>query len=232
MIEIVYRISEEAVSMFVEAGHTFCLAENKWQAAETISVGDCIVSRNGDIAEVIELNMMAAECVSPSLKSSHNHHYFLVADAEMNEAINSGVRCGSVPVKPLELIPYNLANRPSSHANGEPTGNHAGPWAAAEYLNTDMATDVIAWGCASDTMCAEDAAVSALRLQLGNKVSLSKVNVKISHAYIRKYTKKGRMINIMSPCLYCRKNYGEALSDATVGESDLDKAGRGHLPNK
>ena len=79
-------------------------------------------------------------------------------------------------------------------------------------------------------MCAEDAAVSNLRYKLGDTIGLHRGNVEISHAYVRKYTKKGRLVNKISPCIHCRKNYGRALNDGTMGTSHLHKDGREYLP--
>jgi len=58
---------------------------------------------------------------------------------------------------------------------------------------------------------------------------LHRGNVEISHAYVRKYTKKGRLVNKMSPCIHCRNNYGSALNDDTMGTSNVLKDGRGYL---
>ena len=163
-----------------------------------------------------------------------------------------------MPINPLERMSYELANRPSKFADGKPTGYHSGPWVAARYLgsglrsdlsqnmnhdpvlddeddksdNADLSKDVIGWGCASDTMCAEDAALHDLKKKLGDAIELHRGNVEMSHAYIRKYTRKGRFVNKMSPCLHCRENYGSALNDTTLGESHLHKVGRGFLALK
>jgi cytidine deaminase len=79
-------------------------------------------------------------------------------------------------------------------------------------------------------MCAEDAAVSDLQKKLGDNIELHRSNVNISHTYVRKYSKKGRLVNRISPCTHCRNNYGSALNDTTEGSSDLTKDGRRYLP--
>lgn len=228
MIEVVYQMSSLETSMFISESCRLYSSEGVWLRGDQLRAGDQLVSCCGSIAEVIEVNAVNDRLEISDLKQVHNHRYFVSAEQKNHE----GGAVNEVGLDPLEQVAYELANKPSTSANGEPTGHHAGPWVAAEYLNADIDNRVVTYGCASEAMCAEDAAVNALRQKLGNKIELNQCNVKISHAYIRKYTKKGRMINTMSPCLHCRKNYGAALSDATVGESSLVKTGRGRLPNK
>jgi hypothetical protein len=228
MIEIEYTIAELKTSMFVVEAHYFYLIAEEWIKADDLNVGDEILSCSGTVAVIGHINKIEGSHHYCDLKISHNHHYFVTkARALANDTI-----CDKTPTNPLELIPYELANKPSNFPDGKPTGDHSGPWVAARYFNSDSSKDVIGWGCASDNMCAEDAALSDLKHKLGDAVGLHRGNVEISHAYIRKYTRKGRFVNKMSPCIHCRENYGSALNDTTLGKSNLPKDGRGYLPPK
>lgn len=226
MTEIGYSIAEIKASMFVAQEHTFYLSSKEWIMAGDLAVGDEIMDCSGAVAQIVYINKTQDEHKLPDLKASHNHHYFVTAQS----ASGSGTGCDKAPEDPLELIPYTLANRPSNLPDGKPTGHHAGPWVAARYVFSDTGEEAIGCGCASDTMCAEDAAVSDLRYKLGSAAELNQANVEISHAYVRKYARKGRLINTMSPCMHCRNNYGSALNDKTMGSSNLSKEGRGYLP--
>jgi hypothetical protein len=226
MIEIEYSIGEMKTSMFAVEEHPFYLIAEEWIKAGNLNVGDKILTCSGTVAEIASINKTEGSHYCRDLKISHNHHYFVTTE----RALAHDIICDRVPIDPLELIPYTLANKPSKFPNGEPTGDHSGPWVAARYFNRDSSSDVIGWGCANDSMCAEDAAVSDLRHKLGDAIGLHQGNVEISHAYVRKYTKKGRLVNKMSPCIHCRNNYGSALNDGTMGTSNLSKDGRGYLP--
>jgi len=239
MTEIGYSIGEIKASMFVSQEHTFYLSSKEWIMAGDLAVGDEIIACSGAVARVGHINETEGEHKLPDLKASHNHHYFVTAQSGLG---GSTLRCDKAPEDPLELIPYTLANRPSNLPDGKPTGHHAGPWVAARYIHGDSGVETIGYGRASDSMCAEDAAVSDLRLKLGSAAVLrpaaalspttvlNRANVEISHAYVRKYARKGRLINKMSPCMHCRNNYGSALNDKTMGSSNLSKEGRGYLP--
>jgi len=226
MIEIEYSIGEIKTSMFVAGEHPFYLVTEEWVKAKNINMGDKILASSGSVAEITSIRKIDGPHNCRDLIISHNHNYFVTT----GNALDHDTSCDRAPTNQLELIPYNLANKPSKHPNGKPTGNHSGPWAAARYFNSDSREEVIAWGCASDNMCAEDAAVSDLRHKLGHAIGLHRGNVKISHAYVRTYTKKGRLVNKMSPCIHCRNNYGSSLNDGTLGTSNLPKVSRGYLP--
>ncbi|MCL1127346.1 hypothetical protein [Shewanella surugensis] len=243
MIEIEYTIGELKTAMFVVQEHRFYLIAEKWITAVDLNVGDKIVACDGTIAEIARINPIEVAPHYGDLRGSHNHHYFVTfsgANEPLHNAVNVSLRASiddRMPTNPLERISYELASRPSKFADGQPTGNHSGPWVAARYLghvsqDRELSKDVIGWGCATDSMCAEDAALYDLQHKLGDAIKLHRGNVEISHAYIRKYTRKGRFVNKMSPCLHCRANYGSALNDTTLGESHLYKAGRGFLPHK
>ncbi|QQX78967.1 hypothetical protein JK628_15540 [Shewanella sp. KX20019] len=226
MIEIEYTIAELKTSMFVVEDHHFYLIAEKWIKADDINVGDEILACSGSVAKIVQIKKIDATRHYCDLKSSHNHHYFVTtAPALANDTL-----CDRAPIDPLELVSYQLANKPSNFPDGTPTGDHSGPWVAARYVSSDASQDVIGWGRASDNMCAEDAAVSDLRHKLDDASGLHRGNVEISHAYIRKYTRKGRFVNKMSPCIHCRDNYGSALNDRTLGKSNLHKKGRDYLP--
>lgn len=226
MIEIEYAIGEINTSMYVEDEHAFSLITNKWVQANTLNIGDQIAACDGTAAEVLFINRIDDPQYQADLKLSHNHHYFVTTGSiSTHDKVSA-----NAPSDPLEAIAYLLANRPSKLPDGTPTGEHAGPWVAARYFSSGTSEDVIGWGRANDDMCAEDAAVNNLRLKLDSAIELNRDNVKISHAYIRKYTRKGRFVNKMSPCTHCRDNYGHALNDVTMGTSDVVKAGRGYLP--
>jgi len=226
MIEIEYTIGEINTSMFVAEEHSFYLIEETWIKAGDLNVGDKILSRSGTAAEILHLSKVEGTHNCRDLKISYNHNYFLTTESSLAQDTN----CDRAPIDPLELIAYKLANKPSNFPDGKPTGDHSGPWAAARYLNSNSGKEVIGWGRANDNMCAEDAALSDLRHRLGNVIELHRGNVDISHAYVRKYSKKGRSVNKMSPCMHCRDNYGSALNDGTLGASNLSKDGRGYLP--
>lgn len=226
MIEIVYVIDNVEMSMFAADQHTFCLTDKTWISAEKLSVGDQIITRCDTLAEIKRTNQIDDSYHISDLKITHSHNYFVTADDAQHDRIG-----GEVPIDPLNLVAYKQANRPSNLPNGKPTGNHAGPWAAARYVNADTEEEVIALGCANDSMCAEDAAVDALRQKLDDGMELHRGNVKISHSYVRIYKRvRGRIVNKISPCAHCRNNYGNALNDSTTGKSDLHKKGRGYLP--
>ncbi|SGZ08471.1 Putative uncharacterized protein [Moritella viscosa] len=225
MIEIEYAIGEIKTSMFVVESYSFYLVAKEWIKAEGLNVGDRISSCSGTVAEILSINKIDDPQYRPDLKLSHNHHYFVtIGSVSAHDKISA-----DAPTDPLESIAYLLANKPSNFPDGTPTGDHAGPWAAAKYVNCDTSEDVIGWGRASDHMCAEDAAISDLRHKLDDAIGLHRGNVKISHAYVRKYTRKGRFVNKMSPCTHCRDNYGSALNDVTMGTSNVVKEGRGYL---
>lgn len=226
MLEIEYAIGAIKTSMFVAENHTFSLITEEWIKAENLKKGDKISARCGDAAEILQLKKTEGPHHFDNLKVSHNHHYF-VTTASMPSHHSA---CDKAPINALELIPYNLANKPSTLPNGKSTGHHAGPWVAAKYVCRDSCKEVIGLGCADDLMCAEDAAVSDLINKLGANIQLHRGNVEISHAYIRKYSKKGRLVNTMSPCTHCRENYGDALNDSTMGTSNVIKNHRGYLP--
>ncbi|PKG56016.1 hypothetical protein [Shewanella sp. GutDb-MelDb] len=226
MIEIEYTIAELKTSMFVVEEHRFYLVAQEWVEAGNLKMADQILACSGAVAEITHINKIEGAHHYCDLKISHNHHYFVTT----GRPLSRDTLCDRAPVDPLELVSYQLANKPSNFPDGTPTGDHSGPWVAARYVNSDASEDVIGWGCASDNMCAEDAAVSDLRHKLDDAIGLHRGNVKISHAYIRKYTRKGRFVNKMSPCVHCRDNYGNALNDSTLGKSDLVKDGRGYLP--
>ncbi|GIU52820.1 hypothetical protein [Shewanella sp. KT0246] len=233
MLEIEYSINELTTLMYVESTHEFCFENQQWIVASKLKVGDKILTRNGVIAAVITINTVDTRYPEPHLvsklrdvKLSHNHHFFVTK--KPNSALD--VSCEDAPTDPLELIPYELANKPSYFPNGKPTGHHSGPWVAAKYID-DSGFETFGWGRADDTQCAEDAAVSDLKSKIEIPLLLNRQNVSISHAYIRKYSKRGRLINTMSPCSYCRENYGEALNDKRIGDSNLKKTGREYLPD-
>ncbi|MCL1046004.1 hypothetical protein L2737_11770 [Shewanella electrodiphila] len=225
MLEIEYVIDGMSTKMYVDKTHFFKLSDNQWVLAGDLAVRASIIASSGtaaSIVTVIEIDPRYHYC---DVKLSHNHHFFVTKNP--SSALDKN--CEIAPTDPLELIPYELANKPSYHPNGEPTGHHSGPWVAARHIN-HKGEHIFGWGRADDVMCAEDAAVNDLKTKVGGDTLLNRKNVTISHAYIRKYTKKGRLINKMSPCTYCRENYGSALNDKTVGESDLIKPGRDYLP--
>ena len=225
MLEIEYAIGEIKTSMFIADNHSFLLTVKQWIKADALNVDDQIAACDGTAADILSINKIDDPQYRPDLKLSHNHHYFVTKGCiSANDKISA-----DAPTDPLEAIAYLLANRPSKLPDGTPTGDHAGPWAAARYFNRDTNEDVIGWGRANDDMCAEDAAISDLRHKFGDATELHRGNVKISHAYIRKYTRKGRFVNKMSPCTHCRDNYGHALNDVTMGTSDVVKKGRGYL---
>lgn len=227
MIEIEYSISDIKTSMRVLKEHVFCLNSKEWVTADKLNIGDVILSCTRSPAKIERISKSENSHALPNLKMSHNHHYFLSPDS----APNHDTPCTHTR-SPLEQIPYTLANKPSNFPDGTPTGNHAGPWVAAKYLSHEPSEEIIVYAHANDHMCAEDAAVNKLREKLGNSIELHQGNVVISHAYVRKYTKKGRLVNTISPCTHCRNNYGLALNDKTMGTSDLDKKARGYLPSK
>lgn len=227
MIEIEYSIGEIKTLMFVNAEHTFFLSTQSWIKAKELKAGSRILAKNGSIAEVTNIRVIEGRYQCRDLMVSHNHHYFISAQSKSLGAVYTD----TLPSNELERVAYQLADKPSHFADGKPTGNHSGPWAAARYIATESSEDVIAWGRANDLMCAEDAAVSNLRLKLADSISLHQGNVNISHAYIRKYTKKGRFVNTMSPCQHCRDNYGDALNDSSLGASDIIKSHRDSLPS-
>jgi len=227
MIEIVYSIDDIEMSMFAADEHTFYLLDKTWVTAEKLNVGDKIFTRCDTLAEVTHTNKIDDAHHVSDLKLTHSHHYFVTAD----NTIDQDKTGDNAPTDPLNLVAYNQANRPSSFPNGTPTGNHAGPWAAAKYFNTEIGKEVVASGCANDSMCAEDAAVHNLRQKLGDAIKLHRGNVKISHSYVRIYKRvRGRIVNKISPCSHCRNNYGNALNDNTTGQSNLLKDNRGYLP--
>lgn len=225
MIEIEYAIGEITTSMFVVDEHDFCVITKQWIKARDLNVTDKITACDGNVADILSINKIDDPEYRPDMKLSHNHHYFVTKDKVSSHAKVSA----NAPTDPLESIAYLLANKPSHLPDGTPTGEHAGPWAAARYLNSETTEAVIGWGRADDDMCAEDAAIRDLRLKLDNAIELDRGNVTISHAYIRKYTRKGRFVNKMSPCTHCRDNYGNALNDVTMGTSDVVKEGRDYL---
>jgi hypothetical protein len=225
MIEIEYSIGELKTSMLVVEEHRFYLIAEAWIKAVDLNVGDKIVACSDAVAEIESINNVEDSHYCRDLKISHNHNYFVTtARPAFHDTL-----CDSAPIDKLELIAYEQANRPSNFPDGKPTGYHGGPWVAARYLHSDPSKETIGWGCANNNMCAEDVAVSDLRQKLGDAIGLDRENVEISHAYLRKYTKKGRFVNKMSPCVHCRDNYGSALNDETVGVSNLAKNGRGYL---
>ncbi|WOT04209.1 polymorphic toxin-type HINT domain-containing protein [Shewanella youngdeokensis] len=224
MIEIEYAIGELQTAMFVADDHPFYLVTKQWVNAKALNSGDKILACDSSVAQVVTIKRIPGNHVCQNLKISHNHNYFVSTD----RALGFSPSCDQAPSDALELVAYQLANKPSHLPDGKPTGFHSGPWVAAKYCGSGP--EVIGWGRANDNMCAEDAAVSDLRGKLGNTVILHRGNVEISHAYIRKYTKKGRFVNKMSPCSHCRNNYGNSLNDRTMGTSDLVKDGRDFLP--
>ncbi|QUM86076.1 MULTISPECIES: hypothetical protein [unclassified Moritella] len=225
MIEIEYAIGEIKTSMFVVEDYVLSLVTKQWIKARDLNVGDSIAACDGATAEIVHINKTENLHSCPDLKIIHNHNYFVTKGRlSTHDKIND-----NAPSDPLEQIPYQLANKPSNFPDGTPTGEHAGPWAAAKYLSCDTSEDIIGWGRASDHMCAEDAAFHDLRNKLDDAIELDRSNVSISHAYVRKYTKKGRFVNTMSPCIHCRDNYGSALNDVTMGTSNVVKEGRGYL---
>lgn len=229
MIEIEYSIGEMKTSMYVVDEHVFSLANEpltkQWVKAVDLNVGDLLAACDGTAGLILHIKKIAGIHSCRNLKISHNHHYFVTAGGISTQDKVSN----NAPNDPLEQIPYQLANKPSNFPDGTPTGEHAGPWAAARYLNCDTNEEVIGWGRASDHMCAEDAAFHDLRHKLDDVITLDRGNVTISHAYVRKYTKKGRFVNKMSPCIHCRDNYGSALNDDSMGTSNVAKEGRGYL---
>lgn len=227
MIEIEYSIGEITTLMFVNAEHTFFLSTQSWTKAKELKVGSTILAKNGAIAEITNIKVVEGQYQCHDLMVSHNHHYFI---SEQSQSLGA-VYTDTLPSNELERVAFLLADKPSHFADGQPTGNHSGPWVAARYIGAKSSEDVIAWGRANDLMCAEDAAISNLRLKLGSQKKLHQGNVEISHAYIRKYTKKGRVVNKMSPCLHCRDNYGSALNDGSLGASDITKSHRDRLPS-
>ncbi|MBR9727147.1 hypothetical protein ACFOD0_00985 [Shewanella intestini] len=231
MLEISYAIDELTTLMFVKNTHYFCFENKQWITANELKANDVIITRSGNLACVISVTPIDTRRPAPLLvsklrdvKYSHNHHFFVTKNP--NSALD--VSCEAAPSDPLELIPYELANRPSYLPSGKPTGHHSGPWVAARYVN-QQGEEFIGCGRADNTMCAEDAAITDLKAKLADNTQLNQTNVTISHAYIRKYAKKGRLINTMSPCYHCRENYGAALNDKTMGDSDLTKTGRNFL---
>ncbi|PCK07580.1 MAG: hypothetical protein COA42_13615 [Alteromonadaceae bacterium] len=226
MIEIEYSIDEMKTSMYVPDEHTFYLIAKEWVSAENLNVGEKLFTRSGTVAEIAQVNKIDDSHFVRNLKNSHNHKYFVTTES----VVSHDAICERAPSDPLDLIAYNLANKPSNLPNGQSTGDHAGPWVAARCSNTGLSKEIIGWGRADDKMCAEDAAVSDLRHKLGDAIGLHRDNVKISNAYVRKYARKGRLVNKISPCIHCRDNYGRALTDDTMGTSDLSKDGRGYLP--
>ncbi|AZG71550.1 hypothetical protein [Shewanella livingstonensis] len=226
MIKIEYIIGELKTSMLVVEEHLFFLSSETWVKAVELAVGDKISACSNAVAEIESINTVEGEHPCQDLKISHNHNYFITT---IRPAFHDTLQ-NCAPIDKLELIAYELANRPSNFPDGKSTGHHSGPWVAAKYLHSDPNNEIIGWGRANDTMCAEDAAVSDLRLKLSSAIGLHRGNVEISHAYLRKYTKKGRFVNKMSPCVYCRDNYGSALNDTTEGVSNLSKNGRDYLP--
>jgi len=225
MIEIEYAIGAITTSMFVADDHTFSLITKQWIKARELNVADQIAACDGTSADILSINKIDDPQYRPDMKLSHNHHYFVSIGSVSANDKNSA----NAPTDLLESTAYLLANKPSNFPDGTPTGDHAGPWAAARYINSDTCEEVIGWGRADDDMCAEDAAVTDLRHKLGDATELHRGNVTISHAYIRKYTRKGRFVNKMSPCTHCRNNYGHALNDVTMGTSNVAKDGRGYL---
>ncbi|MEZ8186808.1 polymorphic toxin-type HINT domain-containing protein [Shewanella sp. 5S214] len=226
MLEINYSIGDLKTSMLVVEDHHFYLLTEVWVKAEELSIGDKIVACSDAVAEIDKINKVEDSHHCQDLKISHNHNYFVT---NTRPAFHDTL-CDRAPIDKLELMAYELANRPSNYPDGRLTGYHGGPWVAAKYLHRNPDKEVIGWGRANDSMCAEDAAVSDLRQKLGDAIVLHRSNVTISHAYLRKYTKKGRFVNTMSPCIHCRDNYGSALNDLTVGVSNLAKDGRDYLP--
>lgn len=227
MIEIEYSIAEINTSMFTQEKHPFYLVSEEWVTAENLCVGDKIFTLVGTVAEVGQVTLIKDRQHCGNVKTSNNHHYFATAESVLGQ----DSICERAPTDPLDLISYKLANKPSNFPNGKPTGDHAGPWVAARYLHHDSRKETTGWGCANNIMCAEDAAVSDLRQQLGDAIELHRGNVEISNAYVRKYSRKGRLVNKMSPCIHCRNNYGSALNDETLGTSNLSKDARGYLPH-
>jgi len=230
MIQIDYSIGTIKTSMLVSQEHYFQRTADAWVQAKDLAAGDKIHTTSGGQAEILQLkqseDMPSPNGKKTNLITSHNHHYFTTRPSPGNH----DTPCNKAPTDALEQIPYTLANKPSHGPDGKPTGDHAGPWVAARYVDVEFKIEAIGWGRADNDMCAEDAAVNNLRQKLGDTIKLHRANVKISHAYIRKYSKKGRIVNTMSPCTQCRNNYGNALSDKTLGTSDLTKKGRGYLP--
>lgn len=227
MIEIIYSIDDIKTSMFTAEEHTFYLNAEEWVTAGNLSVGDKIATRCGTLAEIAHIKKIKPANHVGDLKTSQNHNYFVTTESMLTQ----DRLCDKAPIDSLELIPYQLANRPSKLPNGKPAGNHSGPWVAARYSDGVSGKEVIGIGCAINNMCAEDVAVNDLKDKLGETIALNRGNVHISHAYVRKYTReKGRIVNTMSPCIHCRDNYGSALNDKTVGKSKLLKDGRGYLP--
>lgn len=226
MIEIEYSIAAIKTSMFTDEDHPFYLIAEEWVTAENLSVGDKLFTLVGTVAEIEKTTIIKYRQHCGNVRTSNNHHYFATPESVLgNDSI-----CERAPTDPLDLISYNLANKPSNLPNGKPTGDHAGPWVAARYIHRDSKKETIGLGCANNTMCAEDAAVNDLRDKLGDAIELHRGNVVISQAYVRKYSRKGRLVNKMSPCTHCRDNYGSALNDVTMGTSNLSKDARGYLP--
>ncbi|QDE29548.1 polymorphic toxin-type HINT domain-containing protein [Shewanella polaris] len=226
MLEIKYSIGELTTLMLVVEEHQFYLIAQEWIKAVDLKIGDKILACSDAIAKIENINKVDHSRHNHDLKISHNHNYFVTT----SRPTFHDILCDRAPTDQLELIAYELANRPSKFPDGKSTGYHSGPWVAAKYVHSDPSKQVIGWGRANDNMCAEDAAVTDLRNKLADVIELHQGNVVISHAYLRKYTKKGRFVNKMSPCIHCRDNYGRALNDATEGVSDLTKNGRGYLP--
>lgn len=226
MLEIEYAIGDIKTAMFAVEDHPFFLIAEEWVKAGELCVGDKILGCSGAVAEIASINKVEGTHQCRDLKISYNHNYFVTKQSTLAQDTN----CDRAPIDPLELIAYQLANKPSNFPDGKPTGDHSGPWVAARYLNSSSGKEVIGWGRANDNMCAEDAAVTDLKHRLGDAIGLHRGNVEISHAYVRKYTKKGRLVNKMSPCIHCRDNYGSALNDGSMGVSNLPKDGRGYLP--
>jgi hypothetical protein len=242
MIEIHYAIGDIKTSMFVHDSHSFYLLENTWITAKNLNAGDKIQACSGAPAEVLAVNKAASIENSlhfGNLKTSHNHNYFISKKSKVDNKKNSSV-CNNAPQDSFEFLAFDQADKPSKLANGEPSGNHSGPWAAAKYIDNDSPIEIIALGCANDLMCAEDAALKNLKAELVENaentenldlstIKLHRGNVRISHAYVRKYSRKGRIVNTISPCQHCRDNYGDALNDKSLGKSDLEKSHRGFL---
>ncbi len=226
MIEIEYSIAGVKTLMFTAEAHPFYLITEEWVRAENLNVGDKIFTLIGTVAEVGKITVIEDRQHCGNVKTSNNHHYFATPESVLGQERI----CERAPTDALELVAYQLANKPSNFPNGEPTGDHAGPWVAARYLHSESGKETIGWGRANNVMCAEDAAVSDLRSKLGDAIALHRGNVEISQAYVRKYSRKGRLVNTMSPCMYCRDNYGSALNDETMGTSNLSKDARGYLP--
>ena len=230
MLEVKYATEDNSTLMYVPKGHRFFTVNQQWIKAEELTIGCELCLRSGAVARISSVLSIDPRYHYCDVKLSHNHHFFVTDNPKSAQDVN----CIEAPTDPLELIPYELANKPSYFPNGEPTGHHSGPWVAAQFVDDSKISispvnDIVGWGRADENRCAEDAAVADLLSKMPKGIILHQGNVRISHAYVRKYTKKGRLINTMSPCCYCHDNYGRSLNDQTIGDSDVIKLGRSFL---